>query len=306
MGARKPSQDAIVFFGTDAFSLPSLIRLVSGGWNVVGVVTKPDARTGRGRQLTAPAVKRLADARGIPVLQPVSLADIETDLINLHAKIGIVVAYGKIIPANMLKLFPLGLINVHASLLPKYRGASPIEAAILSGDTETGVTLMQLEAGLDTGPTYDIATLQLDGTENRIDLYEHLAEMGADLLEAQIGAILEEQVVPIPQDHGSAVTVGRINKADGLIDWSKPAETLEREVRAYLGWPGSRTTIAGADVTITEAHTAEDHGPAGVAYKTKNGELAIYAGDGSLVIDSLRPAGKRDMSGRDFLAGHSL
>src|SRR4051812_6994759 len=157
-------KDRLVFFGTDAFSVPSLIRLIAEGWNIVGVVTKPDAPTGRGQQITEPAVKRLAAAQGIPVLQPSRLADIEPDLAELNAAIGVVVAYGKIISAAMLELFPKGFINVHSSLLPKYRGAAPIEAAILNGDSETGVTLMQLEAGLDTGPTYDEARLQLDGT----------------------------------------------------------------------------------------------------------------------------------------------
>lgn len=299
-------QDRIVFFGTDAFSVPSLIRLIAEGWNIAAVVTKPDAPTGRGRQITAPAVKRLAVAAGIPVFQPVKLAEIEPDLAELGAAIGIVVAYGKIISAAMLELFPKGFINVHSSLLPRYRGAAPIEAAILGGDTETGVTLMRLEAGLDTGPTFDQTRLQLDGTENRENLYEHLAELGAELLSMRLPAILAEQIVPIPQDESAATTVTRIAKAEGLLDWSLPAEHLERHIRAYLGWPGSRTQIAGADVTITSAHIQPGAGSPGLAFTTDTGDLAVYASDAVLVIDTLKPAGKREMSGRDFLRGHTL
>ena len=306
MKSRELYSTPIVFFGTDAFSVPSLVRLLAEGWNVVAVVTKPDSPTGRGQQLTQPAVKRLALAQGIPVLQPHSLGDIEPDLRKLNAEIGIVVAYGKIIPPAMLELFPKKLINVHASLLPRYRGASPIESAILNGDDETGVTLMQIEEGLDTGPTYDFSKLQLDGTENREGLYVRLAELGADLLDIRLPSILRDQIVPIPQDEIEAVTVGRISKSDGFIDWAKPATVIEREIRAYFGWPGSRTTIAGVDTTITAAHVSHLSGPSGSAVKTAEGELAIYAGTGCVIVDQLKPSGKREMASRDFLAGHPL
>ena len=245
-------------------------------------------------------------AQDIPVFQPRNLASIEPELSHLQAEIGIVVAYGKIIPPSLLSLFPKKLINVHASLLPHYRGASPIEAAILNGDAETGVTLMQLEAGLDTGPTYDVSKIQLDGTENREALYERLAELGADLLAIQLPGILQDQTVPIPQDELEASVVGRIAKSDGFIDWAKPAIVLEREIRGYYGWPGSRTAIAGTDVTITKAHLSHPSGPSGTAYKTPDGELAVYAGTGSLIVDTLKPAGKRAMPSRDFLSGHPL
>jgi methionyl-tRNA formyltransferase len=296
----------IVFFGTDAFSVPSLIQLLANHWQVVGVVTKPDSAAGRGRAISAPAVKRLATAKNIPVFQPAKLADIELDLMKLKADAGIVVAYGKIIPATMLELFPLKLINVHASLLPLYRGASPIEAAILNGDNETGITLMQLEPGLDTGPTYDFAKIQLGGQENREDLYARLADLGADILIAKLHDILEGRIVPIPQNEAEASTVGRISKSDGFIDWAKPAQVIEREIRAYFGWPGSRTQIAGTDTIITAAHTQHASGPSSTAFKSESGDLAVYAGTGSLVIDRLKPAGKREMSGSDFLSGHKV
>lgn len=300
------SGDKLIFFGTDAFSVPSLIRLLAEDWPIVAVVTKPDAHTGRGRQLAAPAVKRLAEAKNIPVLQPEKLSDIRHHLDRLRPTAGIVVAYGKIIPANVIELFPKGLINVHASLLPRWRGASPIEQAILTGDNDTGVTLMSIEPGLDTGPTYTNAKIQLTGRETRLELYEELAEIGADLLSADLGAIMSGTIAAIPQNKSEATTTKLIPKSAGVIDWTKPAAQLEREIRAYLGWPGSRTTLANTDVTITAARSMGVDGPAGTAYITPSRELAVYAGNGSLVIDQLKPAGKNEMPGTAFLTGHKL
>jgi methionyl-tRNA formyltransferase len=300
------TQDRLIYFGTDAFSVPALIQLLSEGREVVAVVTKPDSRTGRGRELSSPAVKRLADAREIPVLQPSSLTSIADDIKRLRPDAGIVVAYGKIIPQSVIDLFPKGLINIHPSLLPRYRGPSPIETAILNGDDVTGVTLMKLSAEMDAGPTYDAAKLQLRGKETRPDLYEELAELGASHLAAKLDAILEGRIVPIPQDKSLVSTTHLLQKSDGLVDWRKPAEQLEREVRAYLLWPGSRARLVGADTTITSAHVAKVDGEPGIAYRTPAGELAVFAGEGSLIIDTLKPAGKREMTGPEFLAGHPL
>lgn len=296
----------LVFFGTDAFSVPSLIRLVAEGWNIAAVITKPDSPAGRGREITMPAVKRLALAKAIPVLQPNRPSDILADLTTIKADAAIVVAYGKIIPGTILELFPKGLINVHPSLLPRYRGAIPIESAILNGDTETGVNLMKLDAGTDTGPTYSVAKHQLTGQETKPDLYAELAEMGADLLAADLAGILEGTIVPIPQDNTLATHLGRLSKTDGIIDWNKPATQLEREIRAYLGWPGSQTELMSTPVIITAAHISPTNGPAGQVYKTASSELAVYTNEGSLVIDQLKPAGKREMTGLEFLAGHPV
>ncbi len=300
------TRDKLVFFGTDAFSVPSLIRLIAEGWPIAAVVTKPDSHTGRGRVLTEPAVKRLATAKGIPVFQPIAVASIVPDLAKLKPVVGVVVAYGKIIPNSVLELFPKGLINVHASLLPKYRGSSPIEAAILNGDDRTGVTLMQIDHGLDTGPTYASSTFQLAGTETRPDLYERLAEMGAELLATRLGSILDDALVPLPQDNSQAVKVALLHKQDGMIDWKKPALRLEREIRAHLGWPGSFTNLLGCDMTITQAHVLPRQGRPGQAYKTGSGELAVYCSHDSLVLDRIKPAGKREMTGPEFLAGHPI
>jgi methionyl-tRNA formyltransferase len=300
------TKDKLIFFGTDAFSVPALIQLLSEDWNVAAIVTRPDSKSGRGQGLTLPAVKRLALAKNVPVLQPDRLGDIEKDIAKLQPDAGIVVAYGKIISPSVIDLFPKGLINIHPSLLPKYRGPSPIESTILNGDTDTGVTLMQIDAGMDSGPTYDVQKHQLTGTETKPDLYERLAEMGASMLSTHLASILNQNVVPIPQDNARATKTERIKKADGAIVWTKPATQLEREIRAYLGWPGSHGELAGTDVIITNARVAPKNGQPGTAYKTPADELAVYAGEGSLIIKTLKPAGKREMTGPEFLTGHSL
>jgi methionyl-tRNA formyltransferase len=300
------TRDRLVFFGTDAFSVPALIRLLAEERNVVAVVTKPDSRTGRGQSLTPPAVKVLASAKKIPVLQPTKVGEIEDRLKQLKPDAGIVVAYGKIIPQKVLQIFPKGLFNLHPSLLPSYRGATPIETAILNGDDETGVTLMQLDAGMDTGPTYDMTKVQLVGTETRLELNERLAEIGAQILSDKLTDALSGNIVPIPQARAKASVTHLMQKQDGDLDWSKPAEQLEREIRAYLGWPGSRTTLNGIEVTITQAHVTSVSGQPGTVFKTPSGELAIHSGSGSLVIDLLKPAGKREMTAAQFLTGHPI
>jgi methionyl-tRNA formyltransferase len=298
--------DKLIFFGTDAFSVPSLVRLIAEKWNIITVITKPDSKMGRGQELSAPAVKKLAQAAGIPVLQPSKLSEIEGEFRNLAPDAGIVVAYGKIIQPQILEIFPKGLINVHPSLLPRFRGASPIESTILAGDEQTGVTLMQLDRAVDSGPTYDIAKLQLGGTETRPELYERLAEMGAERLAAKLPSILDGTIVPIPQDTSKVTHSKMLKKSDGRIDWNKNASELEREVRAYLGWPGSAAQIAGIEVIITASHVSPKDGPSGTAYVSPSQELAVYASTGTLIIDRLKPAGKREMTGMEFLSGHPL
>jgi methionyl-tRNA formyltransferase len=288
------TKDRLVFFGTDAFSVAALVRLIAESWRIVAVVTKPDSRTGRGREFTYPAVKRLALASHIPVLQPARVAEAEQELRRLRPDAGIVVAYGKLIPQSIISLFPKGLINIHPSLLPRHRGATPIESAILANDTDTGITLMQLDTGMDTGPTYAQSKIQLTGTETRLGLYERLAEAGAEFLASKLPAILNGTIVALTQ------------KTQGDLDWNKPAVVLEREIRAYLGWPGSTTTLAGTLITITAARTLAQNGSPGTAFKTPGNELAVYAGTGALIIDQLKPAGKREMAGHEFLAGHPL
>lgn len=302
-----PHPAKLVFFGTDAFSDTSLRALIAAGYDIAMVVTKPDAPVGRKRVMTPPAIKLTAEQHGIPVLQPTRASEFVDSLQGYQA--GIVVSYGKILPQAVLDRFPLGLINVHASLLPRYRGASPIESALLNGDATTGVTLMKLDAGMDTGPTYVQATYDIGPTDTAATLYPKLASIGADVLINHLDAILDETLQPTPQDDNAATHAGMISKADGIIDWNKSATDISNQIRAYIIWPGSRTTMDGTEVTITAATVMPDEiiEAPGHAFRTEAGNLGMTCGDNTaLIIDRLVPAGKREMAGREFLAGHPL
>ncbi len=281
--------DRLFFFGTADFSAPALEALIDAGFNIVAVITKPDKPGGRGQQLIVPAVKKIAEAHGIKVFQPLKFKEIREELEALKPDAGVVVAYGKIIPQSVIDLFSKGLINTHASLLPKYRGPAPIEAAILNGDKETGITLMQIDAGMDTGPTYVAESINIEGA-TRLELYEKLSKLGSEMLVKHLPDILSGKLKPKAQDESQASVIPMISKEDGQIDWNKPAVEIERQVRAYLGWPGSKTELGGIEVTVTAAHIGEPE-PKDLA-------------KGSLIIDRLKPAGKKEMTGKEFLAGH--
>lgn len=295
------NNDRCVFFGTGSFSEASLAALIANGLSPIAVVTKPDQPAGRGQKLTAPAIKSLAQMHGIPVFQPSSPSEILGELAKLEPGAAVVVAYGKMIPLEMLQLFPKGIINIHPSLLPRYRGASPIEGAILAGDSETGVSLMRINEKMDQGPVYVQEQLKLNGHEIKTDLSAMLSKIGARLLVDNLPGILSGQIVAKPQDDAAATYVKLIQKSDGEIDWSKPAQQIEREVRAYIGWPGSRTVLGGKEVTVTAAHISKSE------VQNPKSELALRCGDGQfLVIDKLKPAGRNEMTGKEFLAGNPI
>ncbi len=289
-----PQSKRLVYFGTEAYSQGPLAALIAAGANITAVITKPDAPSGRGRTLTPPAIKTLAEGHHLPVWQPQHLRDIIPQLTQLKPTAGVLVAYGKIIPPALLELFPQGIINIHPSLLPRYRGPAPIEAAILGGDRQTGVTLMRLDTGMDTGPIYAQATLNLTGHETRQELYDRLFDLGSTLLLQHLPAILNGSLTPTPQPHTGATVTRLLTKADGQLDLSKSAEQLTREIRAYLGWPGSRTLIYGQEALITAAQAV----PAGASVP-----LGLPTGQDQLNVLRLKPAGKRDMSAAEFLAG---
>ena len=296
----------LVFFGTDSFSTPALEALHAGGYAITAVVTKPDRPAGRGRALKTPAVKELADSLGLPVYQPEKLDGFLNTLKTFKATAAVAVSYGAIIPKEVIEAFPEGVINIHPSLLPKYRGASPIETTILNGDTETGVTLMRIDEGIDSGPIFTQAKISLSGNETKQELYELLSKLGAQLLIENLEAILDGQIKPKQQDLRLVSMSRLIKKEDGIIAWSKPARQIEREIRAYAGWPGSHTTLFDHEVIITQAtatETATKHKP-GEVLVTEKQELAITCSPGILVIERLKPAGKNEMTGSAFIAGY--
>ncbi len=218
--------------------------------------------------------------------------------------LAVLAAYGRIIPKRVLDEFPLGIINVHPSLLPAYRGPTPIEQALLDSTPKTGVSIMQLTAGMDEGPIYKQKTLHLTGSESKAELTEKLQMLGSELLKEVLPEIANSTLAPRQQPHPDRATYSHlITKQDGIIDWNKPAEQLEREIRAFAGWPSSRTTVADKDVIITAAHVVTQSGTPGQTQVIDN-ELAVFAGTNALSIDHLKPAGKNEMSAAEFIRGY--
>jgi methionyl-tRNA formyltransferase len=297
-----PTSKTIVFFGTDQFSAVSLRQLVSSGFTIGAVVTKPDSRKGRGRELQASIVKQIAIEHSIPVLQPVKMGEIVEPLVALTAElgespVGVLVSYGKIIPQSVIDLFQPGIINVHPSLLPKYRGPSPIETAIYNGDTETGVTIMQLSAAMDAGQIFSQTMYSLTGMAAAPELELELAQAGAEQLVASLPGIIDGSLLAHPQDDSVATYCSLLRKEDSIIDPTlMTAAQAERQVRAYLAFPKTKVTIAGHLVVVTKAHVSLEG----------SSVLDIHCQDGQfLSIDELiGPSGKA-MNAKAFLNGYA-
>ncbi len=286
----------VLFFGTDEFSLTALTGLIEAGYNIQAVVTKPDSPQGRGHKLTPPQVKVLATQHGIPVWQPEKLREIARDIAALESPIGVLSSYGKIVPQNIIDLFDPGIINIHPSLLPKYRGPTPIETAIANGDEKTGVSIMQLTAGMDEGPVYVAKEYLLTGTETKPELYHTLATIGTNLLLETLPGIIDGTVTPSPQDESQATYTRMLQKEDAWLDPNTvTAEEAERLVRAYLGFPKTKITISGHTVIITKAHI-ENSQLHQLTIPCKN--------DTFLAIDELVAPSGRTMSAADFERGY--
>ena len=288
----------IVFFGTEDFSLFSLRALVEAGFPVSLVITKPDTKRGRGGKTTSPAVKLFAIEHGIAVLQPHKLSEITDAVQRLNRPAGVLVSYGKIIPQAIIDLFSPGIINVHPSLLPLYRGPSPIESAIANRDAKTGVTLMQLSRAMDAGPLYYQVPYALDQTETRPELYETLGQLGANILVQQLPAILNGRLQPTPQNDAEATYCQLLTKETSYLDLTSltPGQA-EARIRAHLGFPRSRVRVGNYDLIVTKAHAVMDA-------KTPL-DLACQNG-AFLSIDELVAPSGRIVTAAEFLRGHSL
>lgn len=294
----------VVFMGSPEFARPILQVLLAGA-RVVGVVTQPDRPAGRGRALRTPPVRQLAEAHGLPVIQPARLRTPEA-LDRLRAwqpEAIIVAAYGQILPPAALEIPPLGCLNVHASLLPRWRGAAPVAAALLHGDPTTGVTLMQMDAGLDTGPilAQRAAPILPDDTAGR--LAARLAGLGADLLSDCLPAIAARTLRATPQDDRLATLAPPLRKQDGALDWRLPAAQLERRVRAFDPWPGAYAQWQGAPLRVLEARCGPPPGGRPGTVFEHDGFPAVACAEGSLLLTRVRPAGRRPMTGQDFARG---
>lgn len=299
----------VIFFGTESWAIPCIDILIEQH-NLVAIVTTADAPSGRGHKLTPSPIKTVALRCKIPVFEPDKLIIIVAELAKLNADIGVVIAYGKLIPDSIIDLFKYGIINCHPSALPYHRGPSPVEAAILFDDPIT-ISVIQLSSEMDAGDI--LAQLELSGETNGLtapEMYTTAGLVGAKLIIETIEGLTSKSLRPQPQDHSKATFSTKIAKVDGIIDWMKPAVQIEREVRAYAGWPGSKAVLDGIDITITASHVAamapSDSIPSGTPLQTSDGSLAFQTGQGLLVVDRLKPAGKNEMAGRAYLAGHPL
>jgi len=296
----------IVFFGTPAFAIPSFAGLLRSGHEVVSVVTQPDRKVGRHRVLTAPPVKELAVSKGIRVLQPEKMKDpmFLEELSRIQPDVIVVVAYGKILPPQILRLPPHGCINVHASLLPKYRGAAPIQWAIIRGEKETGITTMLMNEGLDTGDILLQESMDIRDDDTYESLSRRLSEVGAALLLKTMDQLETGKILPAPQS-GTPTFAPPLMKEDGLIDWSKTAGEISDIVRGMYPWPGAYCLLAGERIKITKVRAAEGCGKAG-RIESAGRELIVGTGNGLISILELQPEGKRVMDAGDFVQGRRL
>ncbi len=298
----------IIFFGTSDFALPALEKLLAAPFDLRGVFCQPDKPKGRGLKCQCCAVKAMAQAKGIPTWQPATLrsAAIEKKIRSLKPDVMVVAAYGLMIPREILAIPPYGIVNIHPSLLPLYRGASPIQTALLEGASETGTSLMLLDQEMDHGPILAQEKIALMPQDDVFSLSKTLANLGAEMLAIYLPRYLERKIKPKLQEHQRATFTKMIKKEDGKIDWAQPAQFIERQIRAFLGWPGSfthwgekRLIILGAAVRETDRYREENGAVFAIA-----DQPYVQCGTGVLGLKKLQLAGKSHVTGSEFLRGY--
>ena len=296
----------IIFAGTPDFAAAHLRALIDCGQHeIVAVYTQPDRPAGRGKKLTASAVKQLASEQGLTVLQPPSLkeADAQQQLASFAADLMIVVAYGLILPQAVLDTPRLGCINVHGSLLPKWRGAAPIQRAVEAGDNETGICIMQMDAGLDTGPVISVARCAIEATDTSGSIYQKLSALGAPTLLAALEKLASGVAVAEQQDDSQSTYASKIDKAEALIDWATPAETLARKVRAFNPFPATFSHIGGERVKIwaASANNVDSGQAVGAIVAASDQGILVQTASGQLLISEIQLAGKSKMPVSELL-----
>jgi methionyl-tRNA formyltransferase len=305
-----PSPWRIIFFGTPAFAIPALKNLLQGPDEVVAVVTQPDREKGRGRKVIPSPVKELALQHGLTLFQPEKVREeaFQEKIKSLQPELFVVVAYGQILPKSLLKIPKHGAVNIHASLLPKYRGAAPIPWAILKGERLTGVTTMMMDEGIDTGDILLQTEIPIGDEETSETLQDRLALLGAQLLLEIVRGMKAGNIHPIPQDHSKATYAPPLKKEDGQIDWGKEAKEIDRQVRALNPWPGAFTEWNGQLLKIYEGGVREETSErkAGIVSWVGSDFIEVGTGKDSFLIKEVQLEGKRRMSVRDFLAGHPV
>ena len=301
----------VVFFGTPQFAVPSLEQLIQSAHDVVGVVTQPDRPRGRGQKVTDAPVKVTAVQHGLPVFQPARLRDpeVKETLTRWAPELGVVAAYGKLLPESVLNLPRFGMINVHASLLPRYRGAAPVQRAVIDGMPETGVTIMRMVLDLDAGGMFAKVTRPI-GSDETSDIVERdLAHLGASLLLDVIDDLAAGRAVEEPQNDSLSTYASKITKEEGLIDWTLAATDIHNRVRGLYPWPHAFSYLNGERLIVMRSHVAPESTSAdpGTIVDVSSGVISVATGDGErLAIDEVQPEGRRAMKVRDYLAGHPI
>ena len=297
----------IIFAGTPDFAARHLQALIQSEHQIVGVYSQPDRPAGRGKKLKASEVKALALEHNLPVFQPQSLKNDEAlaELTSLNADIMIVVAYGLILPKAILEAPRLGCLNVHGSILPRWRGAAPIQRAIWAGDKQTGVTIMQMDEGLDTGDMLHISRCPISTTETSASLYTKLAELGPDALIETINKLANGEITPEPQNDELANYAKKLSKEEADIDWSMSALQIERNIRSFNPWPMCFTQMGGQTVKIHQAQVMLQSGDPGQILSSDKNGVVVACGEHALCITQLQPQGKKPMAINDFLNGRS-
>jgi methionyl-tRNA formyltransferase len=300
----------LVFCGTPEFGVPTLEAVIAAGHEVALVVTQPDRAAGRGMAVQAPAVKRLAIERGLPVVQPEKIknnAEFRSRLEAIRPDAILVVAYGRIIPQWMLELPRFGNINLHGSLLPKYRGAAPIQWAVANGEVVTGVTTMQLDAGLDTGDMLLAQVCPIGQEETAVDVYDCLAPLGAKLMVKTLHHLEAGLIYPEAQDHSRATLAPILKREDGWIDFSKTAKQIYDRWRGFQPWPGAHTLLRGKKLIVQRMHVAGAGDVEAGVVEVRGEALLVGCGGGSLIgLDEVQMEGKRRMSAAEFLRGNQV
>ncbi len=298
----------IAFMGTPAFAIPALESLAASGYDLIAVYVQPDRPTGRGRQVAPPPVKVAAQRLGLTVLQPDTFKSPQAvdELRALKPDVIVVAAYGKLLPKSVLDIPPRGCVNIHPSLLPLYRGPSPVTSALLNGDSVTGVTIMLLGAGMDDGPILARTTMPIGPSDNGITLTDKLASEGARLLLETLPKWLSGGIEPQPQDNSRATVCKKVQKEDGLIDWSSTAVEIWRRVRAFQPWPGTYTTWKGKMLKVLESSPIEGKADApGAVVATGPGHaVAVSTGDGLLALTRVQLEGRKPTTASEFILGY--
>lgn len=295
----------VIFMGTPAFACPTLQTLIDRGERLLAVITQPDRPKGRGQMLMQPPVKELALKHGIPVYQPLKVRDpaFVQVIRDLQPELIVVVAFGQILPKTLLDIPPQGCINVHASLLPRYRGAAPLNWCIINGETETGVTTMLMDPGLDTGPMLLKRSAPIDENEDIVSVHDRMSVMGAELLADTLDSCRAGRIEPQAQDDSLTCYAPLLKKEDGLVNWGRDARAIHNQVRGMAVWPGAYTFLDGQTLKLFRTRVADGSGLPGSVLRAGKGVFEVACLSGSLFVEELQLAGKKRLDCISFLAG---